>query len=213
MRRKHAAIAVVTVSGKAYYKIVNDLKSRNIKFLSIVPGDPIPSFIRVVITTEGERHLINHTNVLAYNAEEDPSSIVDKAIQIVSGKEFYEELVIGVDPGKIFGVAVLGDGRTLKREEFSSMIEAVDFILTELSKVPSKIKRVRIGMGVPEIAEEIACKLDSVLPENVIIEIVSEEGTSTSKDSLLTKKKLSDADSAVRIALKEGKERSRSVSR
>lgn len=213
MRRKHATIAVATVSGKAYYKIVNDLKSRNILFLSIVPGEPIPSFIRVVITTEGERHLINHTNVLVYNAEDDPSSIIDKAIPLVLGKESYEELVIGVDPGKIFGVAFLGDGRTLKREEFSSMVKAVDFILTELSKMPSKIKRVRIGMGVPEIAKEIARKLDSVLPENVIIEIVSEEGTSTSKDSPLTRRKLRDADSAVRIALKEGKERPRSVSR
>lgn len=211
MRRRRAAIAVVTVSGKAYYKIVNELKNRNIPFLSIIPGDPIPPFIKVVITTEGERHLISHSNILIYNVEEDPSKIIDEAVRIVSGKDLYEEVTIGVDPGKIFGVAVLGDGRTLKREEFASMERAIDFILTELNRVPSKAKRVRIGMGVPEVAMKMAWRLDMVLPENITIEIVDEEGTSTLKDTSLVRRKLSDADSAVKIALKEGKEFLRSV--
>lgn len=211
MRRK-ATIAVATVSGKAYYKIVNELKNRNVLFLSIVPWETIPSSIKVVITTVEEKNLIKHPNVLVYNVEEDPSKIVDEAIRISSGKEFYEELVIGVDPGKIFGVAVIGDGKTLKRKEFSSMEEAIDFILTEVEREPSKVKRVRIGMGVPEIAEEIARRLDLALPKDAIIEMVSEEGTSTSKDASLAKRKFSDADSAAKIALKRGEVRLRGVS-
>lgn len=212
MKRRRAAIAVATVSGKAYYKVVNELKSRDTPFLSIVPGEPVPSSIRVVITTEGEKHLISHPNVLTYNVDEDPSNIVDKAIQLASGKESYNEIVIGVDPGKIFGVAVLGDGRTLKKEEFSSMVKTIDFILTELNRLPSKVRKVKIGMGVPEVAEEVMRRLNSTLPKDVIIEMVSEEGTSKSKESLVGRK-LSDADSAVKIALKRGKEHPRSVSR
>ncbi|MEM2273233.1 MAG: hypothetical protein QXT26_04810 [Thermoproteota archaeon] len=210
MRRK-VTIAVATVSGKAYYKVVNELKNRNIPFLSVIPGEPIPPSIKVVITTEGEKNLVNHPRVLIYNVEEDPSSVIDEAIRISLGKDFYQELVIGVDPGKIFGVAVLGDGEILKRKEFSSMEKTIDFILTELSKEPSKIKRVKIGMGVPEIAEEIARRLNIALPKNIMIEMVGEEGTSTSRDSSLAKRKLSDADSAVRIALKKGEERLRGV--
>lgn len=213
MVRRRAAIAVVTVSGRAYYKIVNELKSRDVPFLSIIPGEAIPPSIKVVITTEGERHLINHPNILAYNVEENPSRIVDEALRIASGKETYNELVIGVDPGKVFGVAVLGDGKTLKREEFSSMVKAIDFILTELNRLPSRVRRVRIGMGVPDVAEEIARRLESALPENIVIEMVNEEGTSTSKDVTLARRKLSDADSAVKIALKRGKERQRGVVR
>ncbi|MBS7641222.1 MAG: hypothetical protein QW619_04365 [Candidatus Bathyarchaeia archaeon] len=213
MVRRRAAIAVVTVSGKAYYKIVNELKSRDVLFLSMIPGEAIPPSIRVVITTEEEKHLINHPNILTYSVEEDPSRIVDEAIRIASGKETYEELVIGVDPGKVFGVAVLGDGKTLKREEFSSMAKALDFILTELNRLPSRVKRVRIGMGVPDVAEKIAYRLESALPKNIIIEMVDEEGTSTSKDVSLARRKLSDADSAVKIALKRGKERQRGVVR
>lgn len=211
MRRRRAAIAVVTVSGRAYYKIVNELKNRDVPFLSIIPGESIPPFIKVVITTEGERHLIDHPNVLTYNVDEDPAGVVDEAIRIASGKESYEELVIGVDPGKVIGVAVLGDGKVIKREEFSSMVKAMDFIVTELNRLPSKVKRVRVGMGAPEVAEEIARKLDATLPKDIVIEMVSEEGTSISKNSSLAKKKLSDADSAAKIAQKEGKALPRSV--
>ncbi|MEM0010845.1 MAG: hypothetical protein QW424_02945 [Candidatus Bathyarchaeia archaeon] len=212
MRRK-ATIAVATVSGKAYYKIVNELKNRNILFLSIVPWEPIPSSVKVVITTAEEKNLIKHPNIIVYNVEEDPSKIVDEAIRISSGKESYEEIIIGVDPGKKFGVAVLGDGKTLKGKEFSSIEETIDFILTEVERESSKVKRVRIGMGVPEIAEDIARRLDLALPKDVIIEMVSEEGTSTSKDATLAKRKFSDADSAARIALKRGEIRLRGVSR
>jgi len=68
-------------------------------------------------------------------------------------------------------------------------------------------------MGVPDVAEKIAYRLESALPKNIIIEMVDEEGTSTSKDVSLARRKLSDADSAVKIALKRGKERQRGVVR
>ncbi|MEM3041561.1 MAG: hypothetical protein QXG97_06020, partial [Nitrososphaerota archaeon] len=65
-------IAVATVSGKAYYRLVKELKERNLLFLSLVPGEPVSSSINVVITTEKERNLINHPNILTYNAEDNP---------------------------------------------------------------------------------------------------------------------------------------------
>jgi len=44
-------IAVATVSGRAYYKLVKELKERGLVFLSLVPGEAIPSTIKVVVTT------------------------------------------------------------------------------------------------------------------------------------------------------------------
>lgn len=209
--RARAVIAVATVSGKAYYKIVSELKSKNIPFLSMVPGEPIPQSVKVVITTESEKHLISHPNVLTYNVDGEASHIVDMALRLSMSKGVYEELIIGIDPGKTFGIAVLADGKTLKKEETTRMERAVDLVLTEITKSPSKIKRVRIGMGVPEIAEELARRLESSLPRDVIIEMVGEEGTSVAK-SIELRRKLKDADSAVRIALKEGERRARGVS-
>lgn len=200
--RARARIAVATVLGRAYYKIVNELKSRDIPFLSLIPGESIPPSIKVVITTENEASLIDHPRVLIYDVETDPSRVVDEALRIIMDKSLYEELIIGVDPGKTFGIAILADGKILRRERGLSMERAIALILSELGRNPSRIRKVRIGRGVPDLAEEIVRRLKGSLPEGVAIEIVDEGGTSTIKDKGF-KRKLSDADSAARIASKE----------
>ena len=60
-------VAVATVSGKAYFLIVNELRERNTCFLSLVPGDPVPAEVKVVITTGRERHLIDYERILVYD--------------------------------------------------------------------------------------------------------------------------------------------------
>jgi predicted RNase H-like nuclease (RuvC/YqgF family) len=118
-----ANIAVVTVSGKAYYLIVNELRKRNIPFLSLTPNESIPVEVKVVLTTEKEKHLINHEKVLVYNEDVDVEAMIDNAVQTAQGKEGCEKLVIGVDPGEALGLAVLADGKVIKTETFSSVRE------------------------------------------------------------------------------------------
>jgi hypothetical protein len=60
-------VAVATVSGKAYFLLVNELKERDIDFLSIIPGQPVPAEAKVVVTTEKEKPLINHEKILVYD--------------------------------------------------------------------------------------------------------------------------------------------------
>ncbi|MEM2341210.1 MAG: hypothetical protein QXX94_00965 [Candidatus Bathyarchaeia archaeon] len=203
-------IAVATVSGKAYYKLVNELKSKGISFISLVPGEPIPQSIEVVLTTDSEKSLINHQQIITYDPETDPSNIVNNALRIIMSKNFYEELIIGVDPGKTFGIAVLADGKILRREEFSNIEEAIDTVFVELKRTPSKTQIIRIGKGVSNLAEEFTRRLEKSLPENVVIEMVDETGTSTLKNAGF-KRKISDADSAIKIASKKGEVRLRSV--
>jgi hypothetical protein len=54
----NAEIAVATISGKAYYLIVNELKRKNVPFISLMPRQPVPIEVKVVITTEKEKELI-----------------------------------------------------------------------------------------------------------------------------------------------------------
>ncbi len=196
-------IAVTTVSGKAYYLLVNELKQRKLPFLSCVPDKPIPPSIQVVITTEAERPTVEYPNVLVYNPESEPSEIVDEAVRIIQSKEAYKEVTIGIDPGKNFGVAVLGDGRILKKTQSFSIEKAVDTVLMEIKKNQAQRHRVKIGNGIPELAEEIAARLNTALPDDVLIELVSEVGTSILKSDG-TKRKATDADSAIEIARKNG---------
>ncbi len=80
-----ARVAVATISGKAYFLIVNKLRDRNIDFLSFVPGEPVPTEIKVVITTEKEKHLINHENVLVYDSATEPDVVINEALKIIQG--------------------------------------------------------------------------------------------------------------------------------
>ena len=60
-------VAVATVEGKAYFLIVNQLREQNIPFVSLVPGEPVPAEVKVVITTEKEKHLVKHEKILIFH--------------------------------------------------------------------------------------------------------------------------------------------------
>jgi len=200
-----ARLAVATVSGKAYYLLVNELKRRKLPFLSLIPQEPIPADIKVVITTEKERHLISHPNVLVFKEDVNLASLVDEAVRTIQGKKAYEKLVIGVDPGKTFGLAVLGDGVVLETLSTSSLQETVNTVEDVIKRTPAESVNVRIGYGTPSYAKEILRLLDKSLPENVVLEMVEEAGTSRYSIEQKHRRGLRDVMSAIRIAGREGK--------
>ena len=102
-------IALATVSGRAYYKLVNELERKGLPFLSLRPWDPVPLGIKVVVTTNEERHLIEHPSVLVLENGSNSAAVIDMALLRIRGKQNYEKVVVGVDPGKTYGVAILGD--------------------------------------------------------------------------------------------------------
>jgi hypothetical protein len=200
-----AKIAVATVSGKAYYKLVNELKGRDVPFLSLTPREPVPPSVKVVITTGKERHLITHSSVLIFNEEREPATVVDEALRLVEGKKSYERVVIGVDPGKTFGLAVLGDGNVLDTVTCSSSEETVNTVMKVLNRAPAAIYVVKIGNGAPAYTKQLLKLLDEVLPEETAIEVVSEAGTSRFEREATHREAGKDAMSAIKIAERRGK--------
>jgi len=200
-----AEIALVTVSGKAYYKLVSELKRRGLLFLSLKPTDAVPLDVKVVITTGGERQMVKHPCVLVFEGENDPAEVVNEAIRLVQGKPRYDELVIGVDPGRTFGVAVIGDGRILKTVNCSSMVETMDTILKALDKVPAATNRVKIGDGAPIYTKELLHSLDEALPKETEIQIVCEAGTSQPYKGIAHRREVKNRTSAIRIAERKGR--------
>ncbi len=198
-------IAVVTISGRAYYLLVNELKRKKASFLSLTPNDNIPIDVKVVITTEKERSRITHENVLTYEEDKNPAEVVDEAIRVVRGKRIYDRLVVGVDPGQNLGVAVLGDGEVLQTKSCSNLRETLDAIKEVLSRTPANCAIVRIGSGVPSFVEELSNRLNEVLPENVTIESVREEGTSQSFGQTSHRRGKRDVNSAIKIGQRQGK--------
>jgi hypothetical protein len=200
-----ARVAVATVQGKAYFFIVNELKRRNIPFISLIPDAPVPIEIKAVITTAQEKHLVNYEKVLVYNSQSDPEVLGSEVVKVLQGKEAYEKLVIGVDPGVAFGVAAIADGAIVETENCFSVKEVTDKINSILKtvNVSETAVSVKIGSGVP-VYKELLETLDEDLPLQVKLEIVSEAGTNhyTRHDS--HGRELRHIISAVRIAGRAG---------
>jgi hypothetical protein len=199
-----AKVAVVTVSGKEYFLIICELKKENLPFLSLVPGQIVPAEARVVITTESERGLIDHERVLVFGSDSDIVEIVREAKRIVEGKEASEFIVIGIDPGRVLGVAVVADGRVVETADCFSIEETVEKVKRAIKGVnfcQTKVK-VKVGDGFPECRDEFLGALDHSLPLEVLLEVVGEAGTNR-----FTKKHrrgLRDIVSATRIAGRHG---------
>ena len=200
-----AKVAVATVQGKAYFLVVKKLKEREIPFLSLVPGEVLPADIKVVITTEHEKHLINHEKVLVYDGDTAPDVVANEIRKILLGKEAYERIVIGVDPGEVIGLVVIADGKVNETVNCFSAHEAlvkvrgligeVDFTATTVT--------IKVGNGVPTYKELIE-EFDRNLPMEVALKVVSEAGTNRPLNHNKHRRGLRDIASAIRIAGRAG---------
>jgi len=199
-----AKIAVATVSGKAYYFIVNELRNRGLDFISLTPYESIPLTVQVVITTEKEHTLIKHPKVLIYREDTSASELVDEATKIVRGKTSFETVAVGVDPGKTFGVAVLSDGDILETLTCTSLNETVNAVANIFSKHQAAAKVVKVGNLAPEYTAELLPLLDKVLPKDISLEVVHEAGTSSLGGQTIHKRGLRHAIAAVKIAERRG---------
>jgi hypothetical protein len=197
-------VAVATVSGKAYYLLVSELKERNADFVSLVPGEPVPAEVKAVITTSKEKPLIKHERVLVFDENQPPINVVNEALRAAQGKEHYEKVVIGVDPGEVFGVAVVADGKVIQAMNCFGLHEAKKGIgnLVKSFNASTEVK-VKIGNGVP-IYKELLDSLDSELPPHALLEVVSEAGTDRPTKNGSHRRGLRDIASAIRIAARSG---------
>ena len=202
-----ARIAVATVSGKPYYLIVNELKTKNVPFVSLTPQESVPVEIKVVITTEEEASLIKHERVLAYRTGIEPSALVNEALQIVEGRETFERVTIGVDPGDVFGLAVLAGGKVVETENCYSVeetLQKIEKIIRNLEKTSVSSISVKIGDGVPACKERLLQNLDRTLPAKVVLESVIEAGTNRTLNKAKHRRGLRDIVSAIQIAGRSG---------
>ena len=203
-------IAVATVNGRAYYELVNELQRKQLPFLSLKPWDPVPVDIKVVLTTEDEQSQISHPQILSLIGDATPESLVDGAILIIQGKQNYQKIVVGVDPGQCCGVALLGDSKVIETLTASSIDSAAGLIVEALKRFPAEERLVRVGDGTSKFTVMLVDLLDTLLPEDVVIEVVREAGTSRLANKSVNRRVLRDAVSAIKIAGRKGKIFSRS---
>jgi len=198
-------VAVATVEGKAYFLIVNKLREQNIPFISLVPGDVVPAEVRAAITTEKEKHLVKNENILIIPSENELDDLVNEVKRILQGKEAYEKILIGIDPGEAIGLAVIADGKVIEQENCFSTQEVINSIIKTIRNVNSTVTSVsvKIGNGVP-VYKELVKALDDALPPADVLEVVNEAGTNLPIKNNKRSRRVRHISSAIRIAGRSG---------
>ncbi|HSV50462.1 MAG TPA: hypothetical protein VLH35_09095 [Candidatus Acidoferrales bacterium] len=196
-------VAIATVQGKTYYLIVNALRECDIGFFSLIPGEHVPTRAKLVITTEDEKEKVNYKKILVFHEESELDSLILEVKKTLLGKETYEKIVIGIDPGEWIGLAVLADGKVIEEGNCYSSRELVNAILKIVKIVNFSVTgvTVKIGDGVP-VYKELLHALDEVLPLEVALEVVGEAGTNWPLK--MHSRKIRHISSAIRIAGRTG---------
>ncbi len=191
-------IGVYTKNFSLYYDILKNLRKRKIPYVSLSSLDNIPSKVGVVLTSNNELHDVKKTNVIAADAYDTIDHAVDLAVQMLIGKDLYQTIYIGIDPGDHPGIAIVGDDQLLFKTQAESPKKVASIVKRFLKEYPSINSIIRIGHGSILIRNRI---INSLIPLQVPIEIVDETKTTPSQD---VKRHLRDSEAAATIALIHG---------
>ncbi len=167
----HKVLGVLTEDFRLYHDVVAALKARGLPFVSLSFSRRIPESVGAVLTSAAEAPRVRSPHVVVVG---DVENAIARALQVVKGKTEWQELLIGVDPGREPGVAVLGDGDVLDTRLSASPEAVRDQVRTALEMFPAKQVRVRVGHGDPTNRNRI---LNSLASDRLRVEIVDEAGT------------------------------------
>ncbi|WP_440989108.1 hypothetical protein [Haloarchaeobius baliensis] len=168
-------IVVATADFELYHEVVTELRDRGVTFTTVEPGDPLPEGTDVVVVAEGEAVETGEADegdpapgVHVVHASPDaPRRAVDAAFAYLRGGD--GRTVVGVDPGRKPGIAVLAGDTVVAafqvpRDDAAAVVEA------EVADATDPV--VRVGDGARLDGAAIVNEL-----EDVRVELVDETGT------------------------------------
>ena len=192
-------VAVATRNPKTLYLVMEVLKGLDLDFVVCEPSGAECQIAKVIITTSDEAHDLDPERVVIVEDDLNEDSMVIALMLHLLDIKKPTSIVVGVDPGLRFGLALVIDDNVIRTKIFSSPAKAAHFTLRWLTAVNERFSQVpviRVGTGSSMFAafflREITPHVDSTL-----LELVNEENT--------TKVGESDKSSAIRIAMRKGR--------
>jgi len=195
-------IGILTRDFEVYYEVIRILRSKDVSFYSITDGDHIPPYVSVILTTEKEAQEIQFKQLVTIGDDDDDDDVeaaVEKAINISQGKPVYDQLIIGIDPGKRPGIAVVGDCDVVNVYQAVSVSKVREFIQRVLNVYGFKSILVRVGNGAPSQRDRI---INELLDMGLDVEVVDETSTTMGTEA-------PDIQAAISISFTKGKRTSK----
>jgi hypothetical protein len=163
-------------------EILSDIKE--IKTNHILPRDSVPINTDIVITTETEKQIFKEEKIFipkAFNIY----YLYSNLFLLKHNKRTFKKVVIGIDPGKTTGFAVVAnDDIILGVGEFFSAVDTVKEVIKVFFNVETSDFILKIGEGGGNIREDIVKRIEQIFHEKIILEVVKEDFTSSNQASL-----------------------------
>jgi len=177
-------IGLITNDFRMYYKLVEEMKKREVPFISLSKEEMIPFNIGVILTTPLENDEINFPKKVTVGVDENITGAIDRALQILRGRKKILYLVIGIDPGMAPGIAVLGDGELINQYKCYSPNDVSGVIEKVFATYEAEKRRVKIGHQAVSFRNRIVNDLLKMKKDwDFVLEIVDETNTTLTKHS------------------------------
>lgn len=183
-----------------YHSIIEEARARKLNLLVLTLSQPVPASVGAVITTENESEAIDFSRQNIIIADDRPQTTLDKAVSLLSGEDF-EQVIIGIDPGKYPGMAVLGDNKTISVHHVS-VGEVCPLMKRIMHDYRDRKILVRIGHGARLIRSQL---VNGILDLGLEVEMVDETGTTPHLGKGVHGQVISDIIAAINIAKMQGK--------
>lgn len=193
-------IALITDDFAIFQSILEVAKKKGIDVKVLSFTDSIPSCVSSIITSpdESDRIYFDPEKIITYDRDAD--STLNAATRILNGRTCPGHIVIGIDPGKNPGIAVLEDDQVTEVYHVAAR-EVPSVVRQVLENYPHESCVIKIGHGARLIRTQL---INSFLDVGVNVEVVDETGTTPSLGKGLHGFEISDIIAAINIARIEG---------
>ena len=163
-------------------EILSDIKE--IKTNHILPRDSIPTNTDIVITTEIEKQIFKKEKIFIPKAF-NRYYLYSNLILLKNDKKTFKSVIIGIDPGKTTGLAVVAnDDILLGVDELFSAVDTVKEVIKIFFNVEAEEFILKVGEGGGNIKKEIVKRIEQIFHEKIILEVVKEDFTTSNQASL-----------------------------
>jgi hypothetical protein len=177
-------IGLLTSDFSLYHDLVRHLRGRGIEFDSLAFRETPGPQVGVIVTSWRDvlrPDMPSALPVVAVPVDEhgveDVAIAVAQAQRILEGVIGYREVVVGIDPGKRPGVALVGDGRLLHTAQVFALQDVAPLVKGLVSQFPADGYVLRVGHGAPRERDLIVKGLRPLLGPEIRLELVDETGS------------------------------------
>lgn len=177
-------LAVLTSDFSLYHDLVKHLREHKVPFSSLAFGEKPAPDVGVLVTSWRDTlrsDLPQGVPVIPVPVDatghEDVASAVLQAQRLLEGVPGYYEVIIGIDPGKRPGFAVLGEGRVLQTAQVFRLDEVLPLLKKLIDLYPADKYTIRLGHGSPRERDHILKGVGTIDRPDVRLQLVDETGT------------------------------------